>query len=454
MSKYRDCSVLKTLHGGIALRIVTGGLAVSIAPIAEIHLHRKIMVVRPNPAVRKAKNKSDGHGRVWFWLIICGVLARVMISVASLGSNDAAGWRTFGDEIRHLGLLGTYRHDIDFNHPPLPGYWAAAASILAGRDDFFADSVFTTVFKLPAILADGLGIYLLWRIWRPRLGNAKAMFVAALFACSLDAILVSAYHCNTDSILVALCLLAVYLMENRGWHFWGGFALGAAINVKIIPVLLLPCLVLSYRSWSELFKVLAGLALWVLPFVPVILAIQSRFVINVLQYNSVLDRWGLNVLMLGSKSVLDPSTPSGRLAIYYYFHARYLIWAAILIWAFAARVLQRWDRYEIAAVTFCIFLLLTPGFGVQYTVLPGLLLFACLPRLAFGYSVTAGIFLALFYWTFWTGSWPAFSAYQNLFPPQVAALGIFTWILLLIATIVILVRPRQAISAGQSHLGQ
>src|SRR3712207_5550656 len=51
-----------------------------------------------------------------------------------------------------------------------------------------------------------------------------------------------------------------------------GLALAAAVNVKLIPVILIPGLLLSLRTRRDAWRFLAGLSVGVLPFVPVLLA--------------------------------------------------------------------------------------------------------------------------------------------------------------------------------------
>src|SRR5947208_14108287 len=52
-------------------------------------------------------------------LIAGGILLRFAIATISIGTNDAAAWLRFGEEINHHGLLVTYRVDRDFNHPAM-----------------------------------------------------------------------------------------------------------------------------------------------------------------------------------------------------------------------------------------------------------------------------------------------------------------------------------------------
>ncbi len=256
---------------------------------------------------------------------------------------------------------------------------------------------FSFVFRLPPILADGLTAWILWRFWRPRGGPTVAAGVVAAWSWSLCAILVSGYHCNTDPIYAMLCLACVYLIAERRAFGWGGLALAAAINVKITPVLLIPPLLLTCRTRGDAVRFLAGLGVGVAPFVPLVLALGPRFYQNVLAYNSVLDKWGVNFVMIGLMlppgDLLRVPADWERHPINVYYHnARYLIFGLIGAWALLARFRPRWDAYEVAAVTFVLFLVLTAGFGVQYTVIPLPLLFAVRPRLAAAYGTVAGLF--------------------------------------------------------------
>ena len=399
---------------------------------------------KSDPSIVHAPPSPAGP-RFWLALIVVGMLARLAVSAISLGTNDAAAWLRFADEINQHGLLKTYAIDPDFNHPPIPGYWAALCGKLAGPEDSpWHDWRFTSAFKLAPIAADCVGIYLLYLIWRRRLGRRpEALVVATLFALSLDAILASGFHCNTDPVYVMLCVLAIYLLEDRAKPFWGGFALGAAINVKIIPVLLIPPLLLSCRTPREAARVVTGLAVWVIPFLPPVLFARGRFLANVLQYNSVLDKWGINYFLLMGESAFAPGRRGEQVAAAYYTWARYLILGLILFWAIVARWRQpRWNRYEMAVVTFAVFLVLAPGFGVQYTVLDGLPLLAIRPAWGAAYAWVAGLFLAAVYFVYWVrGTFPVYSHWRTLFPEPAATLGLLTWATLITIIVVSIVRP-------------
>jgi hypothetical protein len=122
--------------------------------------------------------------------------------------------------------------------------------------------------------------------------------VAAGYAWSLCAILVGGYHCNTDTIYAFFCLLSVYYLEERRAWLAGGLALAAAVNVKLTPVLLVPVLLLSARRWPDALRFVGGLAVGVVPFVPVLVLAGDKFYANAIRYGSNPDNWGVTYLLM------------------------------------------------------------------------------------------------------------------------------------------------------------
>src|SRR5438552_19200990 len=112
------------------------------------------------------------------------------------------------------------------NHPPLPVLWAALALRAGGG----SQHEMAVLIKLPAILADMLSIVLLARVWKAR-GHSTAAAIA--MELSPVAILISAYHCNTDSIYAFLSLLAMHFLARGRRYFFAGLVLGGAINIKL-----------------------------------------------------------------------------------------------------------------------------------------------------------------------------------------------------------------------------
>ncbi|HWE04225.1 MAG TPA: glycosyltransferase 87 family protein [Tepidisphaeraceae bacterium] len=364
---------------------------------------------------------------VWVWITV-GILLRLALASISIGTNDATTFYRFTTEIHRSGLLRTYSVDPDFNHPPLPALWALLARKIAGG----GVHLFSFIFKLAPIGADAISIYLIWKIWKSSAVCGAAVVAAAGFALSLASVLVTGFHCNTDPCYAMLCLLSVYLMERHRRFCWAGLALAAAINVKLIPVLLIPPLLLSCRNGRDAWRFLLGLSVGVIPFIPAIYVNRLGFTQNVLNYGSVIDRWGIPFFLMGWRNrSFDPTTPGGALTLYYSRFGRLLIPVIVLVWAILARRYNRWNRYQISAVTLAVFLIMSPGFGAQYTAMIGPLLFATAPGWAMAYACSAGVFLAVGYNLFWNGKFPIYAFYTDQLSVGAGMVGMVAWLVLI-----------------------
>lgn len=393
----------------------------------------------PARAERRARDPAT-----WALLALAavGLALRFALAHYTWGTNDADSWVQFGYYINDKGILLEYQWDKYLNHPPIPAYWSMVVYRMTQDPpwdvEFARPPGFPFVFKIPVILADVAAAWLLYKLWKPRRGARRAALIAAGYAWSLCAILVSGYHTNTDPIYAVLCLACVYLIEARGRHFWAAVALAAAINVKLTPILLIPPLVLSYRSWRDLLRFLAGLSLGVIPFVPVFWYVGKYFYANAVAYKSNPDSWGITYLLTylqGGPTVDLGDAEWGHRPIsdWYFNHGKTLVLALIGVWSVVARVLGRWDRYQLCAVTLAIFLFFAPGFGVQYVVIALPLMFAAWPAMAAAYGLVAGLFLLVVYWAQWPGAhhvWPPNSRFKGRFPYPSAWYGVAAWALL------------------------
>ncbi|HLU37739.1 MAG TPA: glycosyltransferase 87 family protein, partial [Planctomycetota bacterium] len=159
----------------------------------------------------------------------------------TVGTNDVATWASHGQNVGARGLAETYRTERLYNHPPLIGLFAAWAVEASGG----LTLPFARLIKLPSMLGEAVALAALWR-W----GGVR---LAAIYALLPAPILVAAYHGNTDCLYAAFALLAALAWERRRFAL-AGLALAAALNVKLIPLVLLPLYVIGAPSASALLR--------------------------------------------------------------------------------------------------------------------------------------------------------------------------------------------------------
>jgi len=355
-------------------------------------------------------------------IAVLGMALRFILSAFSTGSNDIILWDDFAHYGTWEGVLWMYTNVPAWNHPPLTGYlaiWLLRLSVLTGLR-------FPVVFKLLPIAADALCLVLLWKIWRRRSAYA-ALAAVAIFSFSPDAILVSAYHGNNDPLIGLFVLAACYFIEEKASFGWAGAALAAAINVKLIPLLLVPVFVAYARRWRDVARFIGGLSLGAIPFVPVILRVGPAFYRNAIAYNSNFDNWGIPFFIRLLEDNPASTAVGAQLHALYVPAGRYLVVATIL----ALCAWSRWRRplstYQLAAGGLAAFLFLAPGFGVQYTAILGPVLVAASLGWGLWFAVSAGAFLASVYYLFWTRQPLLGSLFTTTFPGPSPWIGLVAW---------------------------
>jgi hypothetical protein len=342
-----------------------------------------------------------------FLVGVAGLMARVFLVGISVGSNDMLTWRSFARRTAEHGLGWMYDSVSLFNHPPLMGLFASLAHRLSEQSEALR---FDWLFKAPMVLADLLSATLLWWTWRRRSARAGAA-VFALFCWNPASILMSAYHGNTDALCASLMLVAAVLMDS-GLPLWAGLALAAGINVKLVPVLLIVPLLACVRSRRGAVLYGAGLLVGVPPFLPFLFWHWEGFYEHVLAYRSYPKIWGITFVADQLRHV--PSLTSLAELVFDFWTSRgslFVLLGPCLLGALKFYWRQTWSARELLATTMIGFVVITPGWGVQYAVFPVPLLFAAYRAGAVGYSLIAGIYAACIYGALWTGTLPLFSEF-------------------------------------------
>lgn len=350
--------------------------------------------------------------------IAVGLLARLLMLFIAQGSNDMATWEDFANRIASYGLLDTYRSMPLFNHPPLMGWYAALCQLFASGTGV----PFRWCFKAPIIIVDGLAVWLIARHWGAQHGKWAGLTAAAVFSLNPVSVLVSSYHGNTDSLCAVFGLFAV-ILHQRGRHGLAGLALGAAINVKLIAVLWVPGLLLLCSTWRQAWRFVVALGVAGVPFlVPLIWEFEA-FSRNALKYNSLVDSWGANLIPIFFRTQF-PELADWILNDYRSF-GRYVILGSVALSAILGRW-KKWTSATAATMALALFLLLTPGFGVQYLVWVVPVMAAASIFWSVAWAFTAGSFALWIYVGFLVSSYPLQSVHSTI-PRPIGMWGAVAW---------------------------
>jgi hypothetical protein len=221
-------------------------------------------------------------------------------------------------------------------------------------------------------------------------------------------------------------------MHQRHKPFYAGLALAAALNVKLMPLFLIPPLLALCRSRREALWLSAGLALSIVPFAPFLITSGPQMYRNMVAYNSIQMDWGLMAFLnhaVGTPPIAEYAIWVRDLAI---STGRYWILGSVTLMSVAAFWRKSSLGYELGALAWALFLVLTPGFGVQYAVSVLPLLFAVDLRRASVYSLNVGLMLFVIYTFRMQLQLPLHSGVQYFPCPMVAVLGgILGWSVLL-----------------------
>jgi len=347
-------------------------------------------------------------------------LCKILLALNTWGTNDVYTWERFEDWSRVFGVR-LYLADHLFNHPPSMLHALHAMQWMARVTGIF----FPFWLRLPAIMADAASLWIVWQMLQSRFDDSRVRWGLLLLAACPALILISGFHGNTDPVMIFFLVLSVWLTEKAS-DLEAGAAFGAAMCVKVVPLIVLPVF-FFYRSGLRrrtLFSA-AAIAVILLCWAPYLYQNPMAILHQVFGYKSDYGHWGLSYFFVHSRSF-----PHRGHVAYQRLGGPAII-ASIALAAFLInRSEPRPDLYRQVGAAFFIFLSVTGGFGVQYLawLVPwtvGLDLFA----LAF-FQLASGIFLFLTY-NYWSGGLPwylADSYYTGDFGEPMAYFQVVAWL--------------------------
>ncbi len=357
-------------------------------------------------------------------ILTCGALAficKIVLALRTFGTNDVYAWERFA---HWSALFGSRLYSLDaaFNHPPSMIHVLAAMMWLAKTTGIG----FPFWLRLPAIIADTAGLWVVYRIFDARLGEPAVRWGLLLLAVSPALILVSGYHGNTDPVVMFFVLLSVW--SSRDWA--AGAAFGAAMCVKVLPLIVLPVLFFCRPGLRRRLIFLgSAAAVMVVCWSPYLFRDPVAIFHQVIGYQSIYGHWGLPWLAYHLTFFRDPWHDAFQ---------RYGAWVALGIIVVASYLVNRSPArpavYTQVGAALFFFLATANGFGVQYLVwlVPWTVGIGIIP-VAF-FTLASGAFLFAVY-NFWSGGLPWFLADSNYigdFTPRLDYLLTVCWIAVIV----------------------
>jgi hypothetical protein len=307
------------------------------------------------------------------WIIIAAGLAiRLVLAFAFDGTNHTPIEAAVAGNVRSWDWRGAYESGVfSWVYPPLFLPWLAAASWLSDVSGL----TFHGLANLGPILADlGLALAVYVYLGRRGAGERGRLIGAALVMLGPSFIAVSGYQGQIDSVAILPAVLGLMVWEHRATARRGidsGLLVGIGASVKTVPLLLVPALLGSARSWREGAKLaVAAITVPTLTLVPLWLAGVDLH--QVIEYAGVRGWGGLSLVVDPGvgwhwMSVLGTPSPPHGIALALKDGARWITLLALTVYAgFVA-------RYRPAAIDAAVLLWLTvyvfsPNFFLNYLV--------------------------------------------------------------------------------------
>jgi hypothetical protein len=342
-----------------------------------------------------------------------GIAVRVVIYLSSTGSNDIRTWEWFAHLIDEAGFAGAYSLDPRLNHPPVACALALAALHVGSR----LGVGFALAFKLLPLVADIGTIFLIRSYFRASRDDPRSW----LYALSLPSVFISSYHGNTDALCVFFLTLSIYCLQLPRNAFYASLALAAAVNIKIIPLLLVVPMIVTLQSAKERLRFLMGFGLGMVPIMLGVLFLGAEFRSNIFAYRSTFQPWGITFFLYRVSNLFDV-TPFDYSRI-----ASGLIVAGIVGLSGIQWKFRRFSQLESASLVMSIFLVLAAGFGSQYLIYVAPLMVMLSSQWSVRFFTVGGLFCVLWYYQSLISYWPLASRH-HIFSPSVSLFGAFTWL--------------------------
>ncbi len=393
--------------------------------------------------------RVPGSRNLWA-IVAAGLAIRLVLAFAFHGTHHLVIEATAAERVRAWHWHAVYQTPLAWTYPPLFLPWLAGASWASDVSGLS----FHGLAKLGPALADvGLAlaiyVYLGWRGARERVRLAGA----ALIMLGPSFIATSGYHGQIDSVAILPGVLAFMAWERRPRSTRAvdaGLLIGVGAAVKAVPLLLVPALLGSARSWREAAKlVVAAVAVPALVLAP--LWASGVNLHQVIAYTGFPGLGGLSLVVdpaLGWRwmTVVQPFVGGGPNGIGQALQdmSRWITLAALT--AYMAFILRyRPAPVDATVLLWLVIYIFSPNFFLNYLIwgLPFFIMAGYLAEVAILQAALIPATVA-----FYLSRWPSPStADAAIYVPMLIALWLF-WVIATFALVQRIVRRSDARRSG------
>ncbi len=367
---------------------------------------------------------TEGYNRYLLLALVLVTLLKVVIATNTIGSNDVVIYWKLGSMIGSEGLLETYRSTAAMNHPPAIGMALKTLHAASGSER----ELFAFLVRFVGIAGDFvLGCLVIFSLRKAGAEMSPGWGRQLLLIASPVAVMVSGFHGNTDPLLALLMFWSVYF----GWKnspALSGTLFALACQIKVVPLLILPILLLHWWDRGLLRRFLVpAVTLIVLGYLPILL--QEPIVLGrIVGYSGIQGIWGFPMwLRLTNLPAFAPLTFT-ELTVAQQVVTTVLKAVVVIAVTWMAWVRRREPAVEMftkCGLAFMIFFFLAPSAAPQYMVWPLPFLLFMSRGVQVAWTASAAAFLFFFYNTICGGlPWYFGDSTRDLVPLWV------TWTLL------------------------
>ena len=416
------------------------------------------------PAIIPTMSDHFVRGQTWrLWLLIAlaafALALKTTIALTTYGTNDVTTWERDLAKLETQGAAALYREGISyasadgtrhenqpFIHPPFIlnalRAWAVLSALSGLPLRFW--------LRLSSSLADVSSLILVAKLL-PGQSHQKTAALAAMAMCPVS-VVISGFHGNTDPVMIAFVLLSIYFLECRRSSWLAGAAIGMALNIKMVPLIFIPAVLLYLPGLRDRLRyTVSAAAVFGLGSLPYLLREPVLIARTMLSYSSKFGLWGFSLFAV----IARESTRWSWLSRQYAAGGKFLALAAVL--CLSAAMNLRTNKpplvLQCGAIAF-LFLFLTPGFAMQYLawLVPWVVALGAAPTLLF--YAASGVFVVMVY-NDWSGGFPWHAANALFRPWEVshAFLGLVCWLSVLAVLIIYLNRLFAGRGSKQTQQG-